>query len=63
MTEHVLYAEVRDHGTRPSMKKLSQRYPQSLLVLIQEMWQKEPSKVSYLPTFSFSTTLCRFAIS
>ncbi|RUS18683.1 kinase-like domain-containing protein, partial [Endogone sp. FLAS-F59071] len=44
MTEHVLYAEVRDRGTRPSMRKLAQRYPQSLLVLIQEMWQKEPSK-------------------
>ncbi|RUS25419.1 hypothetical protein BC938DRAFT_472203 [Jimgerdemannia flammicorona] len=44
MTEHVLYEQVRDLGFRPPIQKLNQRYPQSLLVLIQEMWQKEPSK-------------------
>ncbi|RUP50609.1 hypothetical protein BC936DRAFT_138418 [Jimgerdemannia flammicorona] len=46
MTEHVLYEQVRDLGFRPPIQKLNQRYPQSLLVLIQEMWQKEPSKVA-----------------
>jgi len=43
MTEHQLYIQVRDNGVRPPMAKLK-KYPQSMLDLIEEMWQTDPKK-------------------
>ncbi|KAK3815088.1 MAG: kinase-like domain-containing protein [Benniella sp.] len=44
-TEHQLYEAVRDREERPPLEKL-RKYPQTLLALIQEMWRKDPKKVS-----------------
>ncbi|KAI8321869.1 kinase-like protein [Martensiomyces pterosporus] len=42
MNQHQLYAQVRDHGFRPSLSRL-QKYPRALLALIQNMWAQKPS--------------------
>ncbi|CAG8449130.1 6174_t:CDS:10 [Ambispora leptoticha] len=42
-SEHQLYEAVKDRGIRPPLEKLK-TYPQSLIKLIQDMWQKEPKK-------------------
>ncbi|KAI8644127.1 kinase-like domain-containing protein [Parasitella parasitica] len=41
LTEHALYAAVRDDKIRPPLGKLSKIYPQQLLVLIMEMWESD----------------------
>ena len=45
LTEHQLYEAVRDKEERPPLEKLK-KYPQSLMALIQEMWKKDPKKVT-----------------
>jgi len=42
MTEHVLYEQVRDYNHRPPLHKLATKYPQTLLILIQDMWARDP---------------------
>ncbi|KAI8355345.1 kinase-like domain-containing protein [Mortierella sp. GBAus27b] len=42
-TEHQLYEAVRDKEVRPPMDRL-RKYPKSLLILIQDMWRKDPAR-------------------
>ncbi|KAF9896093.1 hypothetical protein BX616_008153 [Lobosporangium transversale] len=43
LTEHQLYEAVRDKEVRPPLDRL-RKYPQSLLILIQDMWRKDPRR-------------------
>ncbi|KAG0256483.1 hypothetical protein BG011_004474 [Mortierella polycephala] len=43
LTEHQLYEAVRDKEVRPPMERL-RKYPPSLLLLIQDMWRKDPKR-------------------
>ncbi|GBC11471.2 kinase-like protein [Rhizophagus irregularis DAOM 181602=DAOM 197198] len=48
--EHQLYEAVRDRNVRPSLIELK-NYPTTLLLLIQDMWQKLPSARPNLETY------------
>ncbi|KAI8060800.1 kinase-like domain-containing protein [Gongronella butleri] len=49
LSEHALYVQVKDHCLRPPLGNLISIYPNSLLHLITEMWETDPSRRPSMP--------------